>query len=105
MRCSMRSASALGLATALVAWAPRASAQDSTALEARLAKVEQQLSTQSAPSAREIQSSVDAYLAAAGSDSTLVGGPGSAGYDGGFWIRGGSFLLKINLTLQTRFEA
>ena len=30
--------------------------------------------------------------------------PGQAGYDGGFWIRGGSFLLKINLTLQTRCE-
>ncbi|MCC7483312.1 MAG: hypothetical protein IT541_17500, partial [Hyphomicrobiales bacterium] len=29
---------------------------------------------------------------------------GSAGYDGGFWIRGGSFLMKINLTLQTRWE-
>ena len=35
---------------------------------------------------------------------SVVGGPGQAGYDGGFWIRGGSFLLKINLTIQTRFE-
>ena len=33
-----------------------------------------------------------------------IGGCGSAGYDGGFWIRGGSFLLKINLTIQTRWE-
>src|SRR5262245_15044443 len=57
-----------------------------------------------APSAREIQTAVDSYLAPASADSTLVGGPGSAGYDGGFWIRGGSFLLKINLTLQTRWE-
>ena len=52
----------------------------------------------SAPSAREIQSAVDAYLAPSKSDASLVGGPGQAGYDGGFWIRGGSFLLKINLT-------
>jgi hypothetical protein len=58
----------------------------------------------SAPSAREIQSAVDAYLAPSESDASLVGGPGQAGYDGGFWIRGGSFLLKINLTIQTRFE-
>jgi hypothetical protein len=57
-----------------------------------------------APSAREIQSAVDAYLAPSKSDASLVGGPGQAGYDGGFWIRGGSFLLKINLTIQTRFE-
>lgn len=70
-------------------------------LEERVARVEQQLA---APSAREIQSSVDAYLASAQADATLVGGAGQAGYDGGFWIRGGMFLLKINLTLQTRFE-
>src|SRR5262245_39455335 len=57
-----------------------------------------------APSAREIQSAVDSYLAPTTADSTLVGGPGSAGYDGGFWIRGGSFLMKINLTIQTRWE-
>ena len=77
---------------------------DGGSLEPRLAQVEQQLAASSAPSAREIQSSVDAYLASAQADATLVGGPGSAGYDGGFWIRGGSFLLKTNLTLQTRFE-
>jgi hypothetical protein len=57
-----------------------------------------------APSAREVQASVDAYLAPSKPDATLVGGPGQAGYDGGFWIRGGSFLMKINLTLQTRWE-
>jgi hypothetical protein len=55
-------------------------------------------------SAREVQSAVDAYLASANPDATLVGGAGSAGYDGGFWIRGGSFLLKINVTLQARYE-
>ena len=53
---------------------------------------------------REVQSAVDAYLASAREDASLVGGPGQAGYDNGFWIRGGSFLLKINLTLQTRWE-
>ena len=55
-------------------------------------------------SSREIRSAVDAYVAPATADATLVGGPGTAGYDGGFWIRGGSFLLKINLTIQTRWE-
>jgi len=77
---------------------------DGGSLEARLAQVEQRLSASAAPSAREIQSSVDAYLASAQADATLVGGAGSAGYDGGFWIRGGSFLMKTNLTLQTRYE-
>jgi len=77
---------------------------DGGSLEARLAQVEQRLAGASAPSAREIQASVDAYLASAQEDATLVGGPGSAGYDRGFWIRGGSFLLRTNLTLQTRFE-
>jgi hypothetical protein len=57
-----------------------------------------------ASSSREVQSAVDAYLAPSEADATLVGGPGSAGYDGGFWIRGGAFLLKINLTIQTRWE-
>ncbi len=55
-------------------------------------------------STREVRSAVDAYLASAEGDASLVGGPGSAGYDGGFWIRGGSFLLKINLTIQARYE-
>src|SRR5438552_7939890 len=95
----------IGAALAAVAWAAPAFAHDDPALEARVARVEQQLEQRSAPSAREIQSSVDAYLATARPDATLVGGPGSAGYDGGFWIRGGSFLMKINLTIQTRWEA
>ena len=66
--------------------------------------VERALDAQAAPSARDIQTSVDSYLASAKSDTSLVGGCGSAGYDGGFWIRGGTFLLKINLTIQTRWE-
>lgn len=53
---------------------------------------------------REVQSAVDAYLATAEPDAGLAGGAGQAGYDEGFWIRGGSFLLKINLLLQTRWE-
>jgi hypothetical protein len=57
-----------------------------------------------ATSSREVQSAVDAYLATAKADASLVGGAGQAGYDGGFWIRGGSFLMKINLTLQARWE-
>ncbi len=61
-------------------------------------------SPEDAPSARELQSKVDAYLASAQPDASLVGGAGTSGYDGGFWVRGGSFLLKINLTLQTRWE-
>jgi len=57
-----------------------------------------------APTSRDVQSAVDAYLAAASTDATLVGGPGSAGYDAGFWIRGGDLLLRANLTLQARYE-
>ena len=38
--------------------------------------------------AREIQSAVDSYVASADQDVSFVGGPGSAGYDSGFWIRG-----------------
>jgi len=57
------------------------------------------------PSAKDIQAAVDSYLANSEQDANLVGGPGSAGYDGGFWIKGGDFSLKINLTLQTRYEA
>jgi hypothetical protein len=56
------------------------------------------------PSARDIQAAVDSYLASSDQDVNLVGGPGSAGYDQGFWIKGGDFSLKINLTLQARFE-
>lgn len=56
-------------------------------------------------SARDIQSAVDGYQAGQTADASLVGGAGSAGYDSGFWIRGGDFTLKINLTLQARFES
>ena len=59
----------------------------------------------SQPSARDIQSAVDSYLADSQQNANLVGGPGSAGYDSGFWIRGGDFTLKTNLTLQARYEA
>jgi len=62
------------------------------------------LADDSAPTARDVQAAVDSYLASASQDATLVGGPGSAGYDQGFWIRGGDFLLRINLTLQARYE-
>ncbi|MDJ0973517.1 MAG: porin [Planctomycetota bacterium] len=54
---------------------------------------------------RDIQAAVDSYLASSENDANLVGGPGSAGYDAGFWIRGGDFMLRINATLQARFEA
>lgn len=54
--------------------------------------------------AREIQSAVDSYIASADQDVNFVGGPGSAGYDAGFWIRGGDFSLRINVTLQARYE-
>jgi hypothetical protein len=57
------------------------------------------------PTSRDVQAAVDSYLSTSQDDASLVGGPGSAGYDAGFWIRGGDFLLRINLTLQARFEA
>ena len=56
-------------------------------------------------SARDIQAALDNYLSTDTQDANLVGGPGSAGYDDGFWIRGGDFLLRTNVTLQARFEA
>ncbi|MGE0193840.1 MAG: hypothetical protein AB7T63_17585 [Planctomycetota bacterium] len=56
-------------------------------------------------SARDVQAALDSYLAGDTADVALVGGPGSAGYDNGFWIRGGDFLLRANVTLQARFEA
>ena len=56
-------------------------------------------------SARDVQAALDSYLASDTADVTLVGGPGSAGYDNGFWIQGGDFLLRANVTLQARFEA
>ncbi len=57
------------------------------------------------PNARDIESAVDSYLGDVQGDTTLIGGPGSAGYDQGFWIRGGQYSLQINLTLQARYEA
>ncbi|MDJ0976855.1 MAG: porin [Planctomycetota bacterium] len=54
--------------------------------------------------ARDIQAAVDAYLGSM-DEAQLVGGPGSAGYDGGFYIRGGDFSLRINAVLQARYEA
>jgi len=56
-------------------------------------------------SARDIQAAVDSYLATNDQGASLVGGPGSAGHDQGFWIQGGDFSLKLNLTLQARYEA
>ena len=56
-------------------------------------------------SARDVQAALDSYLAGDTADVALVGGPGSAGYDNGFWIRGGDFLLRANVTLQARFES
>ena len=100
-RMAIWTAAAAVAASCAVAGA--ACADDST--EARLAAVEKRLQDSSAPSAREIQAAVDSYLASAGSDATLVGGTaGAAGYDHGFWIRGGTFLLKTNLTIQARYE-
>ena len=92
---------ALSLLALVATFAPKAFAAGES-LEARIERVERRLAE---PSAREIQSSVDAYLATAKSDVSLVGGAGGAGYDRGFWIRGGSFLLRINLTIQARYEA
>ena len=99
---------AVSAAAVLVVFAAPARANDCAggvcSLPVQKSTVEKALDAQAAPSSREIQSSVDAYLASAKSDASLVGGSGSAGYDGGFWIRGGTFLLKINLTIQTRWE-
>ena len=99
---------AVSVAAVLVVFAAPARANECAggvcSLPVSKTAVERALDTQAAPSAREIQSSVDAYLASSKSDATLVGGCGQAGYDGGFWIRGGTFLLKINLTIQTRWE-
>ena len=62
----------LGLAAMALCAAPALA----ESLESRVARVEQQLSAQSAPSTREIQSAVDAYLASGTADASLVGGPG-----------------------------
>jgi hypothetical protein len=89
----------LSVAAAAPAWA------DDARLEARLARVERELAARAAPSGRETQSAVDAYLASASADASLVAGPGAAGFDKGFWIRGGPFLIKPHLTIQARYEA
>jgi hypothetical protein len=57
-----------------------------------------------AMTAREIQAAVDSYVQSADQDVNFVGGPGTAGYDAGFWIRGGDFSLRINATIQARYE-
>src|SRR5262245_32636946 len=96
-----------GIVAASTAWAVPASADDGASAECvgGACRAERGVVDDVAPSSREIRSSVDAYLGATEADARLVGGPGSAGYDGGFWIRGGMFLMKINLTIQARFEA
>ena len=86
-----------------IAWAVGVAVAAATAGVARADAVGTAIETR--PSAREVHAAVDAYLADAKADATLVGGAGATGYDGGFWIRGGALLLKINLTLQTRYEA
>jgi hypothetical protein len=93
---------AAGVLAAGFAWASPAFAQD---CEGGACRVERGIADEVAPSSTEIRSSVDAYLGAPRAGASLVGGPGSAGYDGGFWIRGGMFLMKVNLTIQARFEA
>jgi hypothetical protein len=93
---------AAGFVAFASAWAAPAFAQD---CEGGACRIERGVADEVAPSSTEIRSSVDAYLGATRADASLVGGPGSAGYDGGFWIRGGMFLMKINLTIQARFEA
>jgi hypothetical protein len=56
------------------------------------------------PASRDLQAAVDAYVGAADAGTTWVGGPGRVGYDAGFWLRGGDFTLRVNLTLQARYE-
>lgn len=48
---------------------------------------------------------VDAYTRHAVDETALVGGPGSAGYDRGFYLRSGDTSLRIGATFQARFEA
>ena len=50
-----------------------------------------------------VSRAVDGYLSAR-DEAALVGGPGTAGYDRGFWIRSGDYELKIGATLQARYE-
>ena len=62
---------------------------------------------QAGESVRDVQLALDRHLAAGAADVQLVGGPGSAGYAEafGFYLRGGDFALRTNLTLQARYEA
>ena len=57
------------------------------------------------PTVREIQSAVDDYLVQTHRQVTLVGGVHDAGYERGFWLRSGDLSLRLNLTLQARYEA
>jgi hypothetical protein len=57
------------------------------------------------PGRGDIGRAVDQYMAGAAADPALVGGAGGAGYDGGFWIRGGEFSLRATILLQARWEA
>jgi hypothetical protein len=66
-----------------------------------VAALAQPAAAREAPGAAEVSAAVERYA----QDAALVGGAGSAGYDAGFWIRGGDFLLRLNLTLQARYEA
>src|SRR5262245_11100849 len=59
----------------------------------------------SPPSQREIQRSVEAYLAGADGDARLVGSPGDAGYDDSFWIRAGAFTFRTGMSFDARYEA
>ncbi|MCP5068657.1 MAG: hypothetical protein GY946_19005 [bacterium] len=56
-------------------------------------------------SGRDISDAVDSYMSTTEQEANLVGGPGSAGYDDGFWISAGDFKLNINATLQARWES
>lgn len=55
----------------------------------------------------DVGEAVDRYVADASpaSEAALVGGAGSAGYDDGFFFRGGAYTLRVGATLQARFEA
>jgi hypothetical protein len=54
--------------------------------------------------AREIRRSLDRYFEGASGDAALVGGPGVAGFDDGFWLRAGPVTFRTGLLVQTRLE-
>jgi hypothetical protein len=62
------------------------------------------LYAQDAISGRDIAAAVDRYEFDA-TEASLVGGPGSVGYEPGFWIRAGEYSLHLGFTLQARFES